>query len=408
MRHRLNSFYREAVLGDTCSDFLSWATALKQVHGTLPALDFGVADAFLAPPASALAALQGTSADRREHGYALYTHPEFEQACLEYISRLQGGIPSAGLAVVPTAGAKGAINLVTQAFIEPGDIVLATKPAYPIFQLQALRLGGQVIELPLQTDAGCVPDLQQLPAEVRRQATLLYVNYPNNPTGVVWSADAARRLLRQCQDNDILLVNDAAYGSVVFDPSHRTSLLSEPGATDHYLEIHSLSKALQMPGWRLGFLVCAQDLAAQMRRMALLQGSGQPRFLQGAVVQALQDPDFIEASNAVVHRRLRRMAEILRAHGFAAAVPQGTFFLYVPAPRGTAAGLSFETARDCALFLARDLGILTVPWDVDGQPHLRFSVAFPDPDESAVFEQLDTRLGATPFAFASQGLPCRV
>ena len=399
MRHRLNRFYREAVLADASSDFLSWSAALKQVQCPLPPLDFGVADAFLPPPASALAELQRTSPDRREHGYALYTHLEFEQACLGYLRRLQGALPAADLGVVPTAGAKGAINLITQAFVETGDLVLATKPAYPIFQLQARRLGAKVFELAMQADAGGIPDLEQLPADMRRQAKLLYVNYPNNPTGMVWSADAARRLLRQCQDNDILLVNDAAYGSVVFDPSHRVGLLSEPGVTDHYLEIHSLSKALQMPGWRLGFLVCARDLAAQMRRMALLQGSGQPRFLQSAVVQALQDGDFIEASNAVVHRRLSRMAEILQAHGFAAAVPQGTFFLYVHAPRGTAAGRSFETARDCALFLARELGILTVPWDVDGRPCLRFSVAFPDPDESAVFAQLEARLAAAPFAF---------
>jgi len=286
-----NTFFRETSLAPDGDDFFNWVRTLKSSAAGQPLLDFGVADAFI-PPADELSHALSTLAMLRDlHGY-VYHHSAYEAACLRHATRGMDAPPA--LAVLPTSGAKSALNLLCLALIDTGDVILATTPAYPIFSTMAQRMGATVVHLPLLEENDFLPDLQQLSPEVLAHAKLLIVNYPNNPTGKVASQQECDRLLALCRDYDILLINDAAYSDLLPAERPRGRFLYAEGASSHCIEVHSFSKSLQIPGWRLGFILAAPAIIEALGRLSLLHESGQPRILLDAVTRILDDRGFAE------------------------------------------------------------------------------------------------------------------
>lgn len=398
---RLHAFYRSADALAAYARPFSWVKAAVAEYRAGPILDLGVADAFQPPPAVLVEALRKVGGAVADHGYGFHRIEAFNAAALGFVRRSFGLGERPALRILGTAGAKGALALVATALVEPGDVVLTTEPGYPIFGIHAARLGAAVHAVPLARGRDLAASLGALGGEVLGRAKILAVNFPNNPTGMTLSPRELQDVVQLCARHGTLLVNDAAYASIVFSPERRASVFQVEGADAHCLEIHTLSKTLQIPGWRIGFVVGSPATLERLERIAVLADSGQPPFLLRAAAGALGDTAYLGALNRTVERRLTRLVALLGRHGFDAAMPAGTFFAYAAPPSGTRSGARFASAHDCAVHMARRHGVVAIPWDGPGHAGLRFSVAFAT-GEDETFTALEDRLHDAGYTFAER------
>jgi LL-diaminopimelate aminotransferase len=266
------------------------------------------------------------------------------------------------------------------AFIDPGDVTLMTVPGYPVAGTATRWFGGDVHRLPLVPENGFLPDLDGIPADVLERAKLLVLCYPNSPTGVVATRGFYERVIEFAHRHRILVVQDAAHVMLSYD-GPPLSFLSVDGAKEVGVEVHSMSKGFHMIGWRLGWVCGHERLVRAFADVKDNCDSGQFMAIQKAGAAALADPAIPRGVREKYRRRLEKLVGVLRAVGFAATMPGGTYFLYVKSP--VAAGdRPFATAEDASQFLIRELSISTVPWD-DCGAFLRFSATYEAEDEAA-------------------------
>jgi LL-diaminopimelate aminotransferase len=329
---------------------------------------------------------------------------EFKQAAARYMKRHFDVELDADTEILHSIGSKAALSILPACFINPGDLTLMTAPGYPVFGTHARYYGGEVMNLPLTEENGFLPDLDSLPADVRRRAKVLVLNYPNNPTGAAAPPAFFAKAVAFCREHGILLIHDAAYASLVFD-NRPVSVLSVPGAKEVAIELHSLSKSFNMTGWRIGW-VCGNPLAVRAYGdVKDNSDSGQFAAIQKAAAFCLDHSEITTFITNKYSRRMDLLVACLKKHGFAAVKPKGSFFLYVKAPKaGIAADGSrreFQTAEDFSQFLITDHLVSTVPWD-DVGPYVRWSVTYEAAGiekENAAMLELDRRLRAAKLEF---------
>lgn len=328
--------------------------------------------------------------------------PEFREAAAGYLEKVYGlsGIdPSEH--IIHGIGSKPILAMLPFCFINPGDVLLTTIPGYPVMATYTRYLGGEVFNLPLTESNGFLPDLDSIPGEILRKARMLYINYPNNPTGAVATPEFFEKVVGFARKNGIVVVNDAAYGALTYDGQKPLSFLSVDGAMDVGMEVHSLSKAFNMTGWRIGF-VCGNSRAIKAYGTVKDNtDSGQFRAIQKAAIKALEHTEITEKTVEKYSRRFDLLIAALNEAGFGAVKPKGTFFCYVKAPHGTTGGKVFETAAQFSEFLIRESLISTVPWD-DAGKYVRFSVTFeaatPE-EEIEIINEMKERLMAIGLVF---------
>lgn len=375
------------------------AEAMK-THPGVELLDFGVGEPDrMAPPAIREALKRAV--DRPENrGYADNGIPEFRAAAAEYMKTFFGVADlDPDTEINHSIGSKPALAMLPLCFVNPGDVVLATVPGYPVLATHARYLGGEVVNVPLRPENGFYPDLDRIVPEALRRAKLFYVNYPNNPTGAAPSEEFFDRLIHWADRHNILIVQDAAYATLVY---HRPplSILSRPGGKDTAIELHSMSKSYNMTGWRLGFVAGGARVIRAYAETKDNIDSGQFKAIQHAACAGIADRSLSDAIREHYRVRLEKMVRALRSVGFDARMPGGTFYLYVPAP--TRAGrTAFATAEDASQYLIVNHLISTVPWDDVGR-FLRFSATFEsagDQDDDRVLDELARRLRAADLAW---------
>jgi LL-diaminopimelate aminotransferase len=341
------------------------------------------------------------AADPANRGYSDNGLPEFKQAVARYMAQVYGveGLDP-DTEVNHAVGAKNALAFLPTCFINPGDAVILTVPGYPVLGTHARWYGGEVFTLPLREDKHFLPDLRSLTAEQLARAKILLLNYPNNPTGAVATRDFFAEVVDFAKQHALLVVQDAAYASLVFE-GKPLSFLSIPGAKDVGVEIHSVSKAFNMTGWRLAWL-CGNALVVRAFADAKDNfDSGQFKAIQKAAMYALQHPEITTEIAAKYSRRLDMLATTLNQVGFKARKPAASFFLFVRAPRGVVGGPRFATAEDFSQYLIREKLICTVPWD-DAGPYVRLSVTFQAAtldNERQVVAEIGKRLSDVQFEF---------
>ena len=325
----------------------------------------------------------------------------FREAVQRYMRGLYGVELDTATEIIHCIGLKSALALLPACFINPGDITIMTIPGYPVLGTWTKYLGGEVVNLPLTKANGFFPDLETLTADQRKRAKLLYLNYPNNPTGASATAEQYQRAIEFCARHEILIVCDAAYASLNFS-GQPLSILSLPGGKEVAVELHSMSKGFNMTGWRLGW-VCGNRLA--VNAFATVKDnadSGQFAAIQKAAVAALDDQAAITPRISEKYsRRLRVLVDTLRELGFDARMPQGSFFLYVEIPKGTKAGTTFTNAEQFSHWMITEKLISTVPWD-DAGSFVRFSATFVAPTveaEERVLGEVARRLRQEQFVF---------
>ncbi len=363
-------------------------------------LDFGVGEPDQMAPTIIRETLKKAVDDPANRGYADNGIPEFRRAAVRYLERFFGvGGIDPDTQIVHSIGSKSALAILPLCFVNPGDLVLWTAPGYPVLATHARYLGAEVVTVPLQREKGFLPELDCIPADVAGRAKLFYVNYPNNPTGAAATSEFFDRLIEFAGRHNILIVQDAAYATLVYGQPP-LSILSRPGGRECALELHSMSKSYNMTGWRLGFVAGAAEAVKAFAEVKDNVDSGQFKAIQIAAAAGIAQPDLSDAIREHYRVRLEKMVEALRRCGFDAHMPGGTFYLYVPAPRG-ARGADFRTAEDASQYLIREHSISTVPWD-DVGAYLRFSATFEsagDADDERVIGELERRLRSAELRF---------
>ena len=356
-------------------------------------LDFGVGEPDQMAPEAIRRALRDAVEDPANRGYADNGIREFKVAAAEYMRKFFG---VAGLdpdtEINHSIGSKPALAMMPLCFINPGDVTIVTVPGYPVIATHTRYLGGEVHKTPLLSANGFYPDLKSIPADIARRAKLFYVNYPNNPTGAPPSEEFFDRLIEFANRHGILIVQDAAYATLVYGRAP-LSILSRPGGKEAAVELHSMSKSYNMTGWRLGFVAGSARVVKAYAEVKDNIDSGQFKAIQVAACAGIADRQLADRIKDHYEGRLRKIVAVLQKAGFKASVPGGTFYLYVPAPK--AAGQTvFATAEDASQHLIREHLISTVPWD-DAGAFLRFSATFEsrgDADDDRVIAELARRL----------------
>ncbi len=350
--------------------------AAVAAHPDIPLIDLGVGEPDESASPLAVETLAREAGRPENRLYADNGIPEFKSAAAMYLERIFGvsGIDPE-TEVMHAIGTKSAYAMLPLAFIDPGDVALVTVPGYPILGTHARYLGGEAFPLLLKKENGFLPDLASVPRDVLSRAKLLYLNYPNNPTGAQASESFFRDVVAFARDNRIVVVHDAAYGALVYDGRKPLSFLSIPGAKDVGVEIHSLSKSFNMTGWRLGFVAGNAEAIAAYACVKDNVDSGQFRAMQKAGAAVLGKPELTERARARYSRRFDLLVPALRKAGFDAEKSAGTFYCYARSPVATASGARFSCAADFSDWLIRERLVSTVPWDEAG-PYVRFSVTF--------------------------------
>lgn len=339
---------------------------------------------------------------KENRGYTDNGLQEFKSAAARYMEKVYQvyGINSIN-EVNHGIGSKSILALLPLAFINPGDITIMTVPGYPIMGTMTKSLGGEVVNLPLLVENNYLPDLDSLTIEQRHRAKLLYINYPNNPTGATATKEFFEKVVEFAKANKIIVVSDAAYAALTFDGEYPLSFLSVEGAKEVGIEVHSLSKAFNMTGWRLAF-VCGNELV--IKGFATVKDdndSGQFAAIQKAGIYCLEHPEITEKTALKYSRRHTLLVNALKRIGFSVTKPKASFYLYIAIPKRTKNGRRFKSAEDFSDFLIREKLISTVPWD-DAGAYIRISVTFEAKDEAEeeqIIAEIVRRLNECGFVF---------
>jgi len=349
--------------------------AATEANPNIPLIDMGVGEPDEMAYHAVVNKLTEEAAKWRNRQYTDNGIEEFKLAVVKYMKHIFAVDLDSDTEVCHAVGSKAALSLIPSAFINPGDVVIMTVPGYPVCGTWTNYLGGNVINLPLLEENSFFPDLDSLTKEQRKKAKLLYLNYPNNPTGAVATKEFYLNAIEFALKNKILIISDAAYAPLTFTKKP-LSILALPGGKECAIELQSMSKGFNMTGWRLSW-VCGNALA--VKAFAYVKDnadSGQFAAIQKAATCALENwKEITPVINKKYERRLRKLVAILQECDFPAKMPEGSFYLYVKIPKAVKNGPIFKDAESFSQWLITEKLISAVPWDDVGH-YIRFSATF--------------------------------
>lgn len=338
-------------------------------------ISFGIGDPDLPTPAHIVEAGQAAMADPANHRYPDYEGmPAFRAAVCRWYERRFG---VAGLdpdtECVSLIGSKEGIAHIALALLDPGDIALCPDPGYPVYSIGTRFAGGVPYYLPLEAKNGFLPDLESIPADVLKKAKVLWLNYPNNPTGAVADLDFWKRVVEFAKKHEIIVLSDNAYSEVTFDGYVPPSFLQAPGALEVGAEFHSLSKTYNMTGWRAGALVGNRTLVQALGKVKTNVDSGIFQAVQVAGIAALEgDQSCVAKNNEIYARRRAVLVEGLRSMGWEVEPMKATFYLWVKTPGG-------RKSMDVVARLIDEAGVVATPGvgfglGGHGEGYVRFAI----------------------------------
>jgi LL-diaminopimelate aminotransferase len=314
-------------------------------------ITFGVGDPDQPPPPAVVAELCAAARDPANLHYPETEGvPEFRQAAAAWYGRQFGVDINPQQEVMTLIGSKEGIAHLCLALLDDGDYSLVPDPAYPVFRGGTILAGGIPHPMPLLAENGFLPDLSAIDTEIAKKAKVMFLNYPNNPTGAVAADGFFPAVIEFAKSHNLIVCHDFAYGTVGFDGYQPPSFLSFPGAKELGVEFNSLSKPFNMTGWRIGFVVGNPDVIAALGVVKNNVDTGVFNPIQIAGVKAFATPpDFFARMNEIYRRRRDIMIEGLNALGWQLEKTRGTFYLWVPVPEGhtstSFAALLLEEAR---------------------------------------------------------------
>ncbi|MGC9434551.1 MAG: LL-diaminopimelate aminotransferase [Methanomicrobiales archaeon] len=308
------------------------AMKAEKVQKGVDVIDFGVGDPDLPTPPHIVEALCTAARDPVTHHYPSYVGmPEYRAAVADWYMTRFGVSLDPESEVLALIGSKEGVAHVPEAFVNPGDYVLATDPGYPVYKTSTIFAEGKLHALPLAAGNSFLPDLDAVPKDVCKRARLLFCGYPNNPTAATAPVEWFAELVDFAHEHDIVVVHDNAYSEISFDGYRAPSFLETPGAREVGIEMHSLSKTYNMTGWRIGMAVGNADIIAGLGKVKTNVDSGAFEAIQHAAITALTGPqDCIDAACRIYRERRDVLVNGLEAAGFDVPTPKATFYVWMP------------------------------------------------------------------------------
>ncbi len=339
-------------------------------------INLGIGDPDTPTPKFVIDALYEFAQDPGTHTYALDDgQPELRRAIAKWFAGRFGVELDPDAEVFPTIGSKEAIGHFPLAFLNPGDAALIPVPGYPPYRSGTIFAGAEPVYMPLKRENGFLPDLGAISAADAKRARVIYVNYPNNPTGAVATEKFYEELVAFAEKHDLIIASDAAYAELAFDGAEPVSLLSVPGARGRTIEFHSWSKTFNMTGWRVAFAAGAAGLCAGLGRVKSNLDSGIFTAIQLAAVKALEQYDaFVPGLRAMYQKRRDAFCDNLAELGLEVEKPKATFYVWFPTPGDLG---SFEAAGR----ILEEADVVLIPGAGFGEPgegFLRAALTVPE------------------------------
>jgi LL-diaminopimelate aminotransferase len=361
--------------------------AAKRAEGA-DVISLGVGDPDLPTPPHVVEALQKAAEDSSTHQYpAYYGLPAFRQAVAEHYERRFGVRLDPDSEVQPLIGSKEGLAHLALAFVDPGDDALVPDPGYPVYDIATRLAGGTTSYVPLYAANGFRPDFGGIiPGE---RTTMLWLNYPTNPTAAVADVGLFEQAVAFAQRHDLLLVHDAAYSEITFDGHVAPSVLEAPGARDVAVEFGSLSKTYNMTGWRIGYAVGNADAIQALATIKTNLDSGIFNAIQEAGIAALTGPqDHVEHMRQVYRSRRDVVVEAFRALGIELEPPLGSIYVWVTTPPGrSSVDFSAELLDRAAVVVAPGTG-----YGPHGEGYIRISLTVADERLREAMDRISERV----------------
>jgi LL-diaminopimelate aminotransferase len=339
-------------------------------------ISLGIGDPDMPTYPPIVTAAQQAVADPSTHQYPSNRgRPEFREAVAGFYERRFSVSLDPAIEVMPAIGAKECIYHLCFAFLDPGDVALAADPGYPVYTGGPALAGAEAVLMPLRPELGFAPDLDAIPGEALSRARLLFVNYPNNPTGAVVPDGLFERVVELAREHGLLVVHDNAYSETTYDGYVAPSFLSVPGAKEVGVEVFSLSKGFNMTGWRCAAIVGNPDAIASYWRLKTNVDSGMFEAVQLAGAAALTGPRGpIEEMNSIYERRRDLVVGALEEIGVQVEPPKGTIYVWAPVPEG-------HTSASFAELVLEQAAVVVSPGSMygpGGEGFFRISLTTPD------------------------------
>ncbi len=339
-------------------------------------ISLGIGDPDLPTPRRIVSVLQEAATDPANHRYPSYFGlSELREAIAGWYAQRSGVTLDAATEILPTLGSKDGIAHVPLALVDPGDVVLAPDPGYTVYVTGAVMAGAEPHVMPLTAQNHWLPDLDAIPADVADRATLMWLNYPNNPTAAVAGREFLERAVAFCRRHDIVLCHDAPYSEIAFDGYRPLTLFEIPGAKEIGLEFHSLSKTFNMTGWRVGWVCGRADLVGLIGQLKTNIDSGIFQAVQWAAIEALNGGEAETREACEVYaRRHRLVADTLNQLGWDIKPPRATFYVWAPVPKGfDSIGFASHVLDEVGVNITPGVG-----FGAHGEGYFRLSVTAPD------------------------------
>jgi LL-diaminopimelate aminotransferase len=339
-------------------------------------INLGVGDPDLPTPEHIIRALEDGARDPRSHRYPPYVGTtEFRRATAAWFQQRFGVTLDPDRQVLALIGSKEGLAHLPWAMLNPGEVALVPDPGYPVYRSATIMAEGEPVALPLLADRLFLPDLDAIPPDVARRARLMFLNYPNNPTGATADMEFLAKAVAFAKRHDLVLVHDNAYSEITFDGYRAPSVLQVPGALDVAIELHSLSKTFNMTGWRIGFAVGNAEAVNALGVVKTNVDSGVFRAVQHAGIAALTGPqDVVKPALARYQARRDRLVSGLRAVGWKAPSPKATLYIWMPTPNG-------QSSVTFAADVLERTGVVITPgvgYGAHGDGFVRLSLTTPD------------------------------
>jgi LL-diaminopimelate aminotransferase len=339
-------------------------------------ISFAIGDPDIPTPAHIIEGLCRAAQDPVNHRYPESEGlPELRQAIADWYQKRFNVTLDAATEVLPLIGAKEGIGHLAFCLIDPGDIALVPDPGYPVYAIGTELAGGRPYYLSLKESNGFLPNLNGIRDDILKNARVLWLNYPNNPTGAVADLEFFQRAVEFGRKNNIIICHDGPYTEVAFDGYEPVSLMQAEGAKETGVEFHSFSKSYNMTGWRIGMVVGNAKVIGALKTLKSNLDSGIPQSIQHMAIEALQGPqDSISEHNAIYQRRRDLICEVLNNIGLQATPPKGGLYIWARVPEG-------YNSVDFTADLLDQVGVAVTPgagYGRSGEGYVRVSLTIPD------------------------------
>jgi LL-diaminopimelate aminotransferase len=339
-------------------------------------ISFAIGDPDMPTPQHIVDQLCQAAPDPANHRYPETAGlPELCQAIARWYQKRFGVTLDQNKEVLPLLGSKEGIGHVSFCFIDPGDIALVPDPGYPVYSMSTLLAGGEPYFMPLTEKNDFLPDLESIPEKIAEKAKLLWLNYPNNPTGAVADIAFFQDAARFAKKHGLAICHDAPYTEVTFDGYQPSSLMQIPEAREVGIEFHSLSKTYNMTGWRIGMAVGNARMIDALFRFKSNLDSGIPQAIQRAAIKALTGPQScVTEHNTIYQRRRDKLVKALNDIGLRARPPKASFYIWARIPDGyTSVNFTTELLDKANVAVTPGVG-----YGNAGEGYIRLSLTLPD------------------------------